>query len=131
MKSILPTQSSTVSQPNSDLFSLIRMAVSEGLEQVLDAHPSLKGTTNTQASEWLSIDEAAAYLNLAKATVYGLVSQRRIPFFKRGKRLYFKQSDLAAWLSDTRKDTIEEIEQRIRTTGRIDSTSTPIKGNVH
>ena len=129
MKSILPTQSSTVSQPNSDLFSLIRMAVSEGLEQVLDAHPSLKGTTNTQASEWLSIDEAALYLNLAKATVYGLVSQRRIPFFKQGKRLYFKQSDLAAWLSDTRKDTIEEIEQRIRTTGRIDSTSTPL--NAH
>ena len=59
--------------------------------------------------EFLSIDEASSYLSLAKQTLYGFTSKRTIPFIKRGKRLYFKKSDLANWLNEGRKLSSIEI----------------------
>jgi excisionase family DNA binding protein len=34
---------------------------------------------------YLNIDQAATYLSMSKHTLYGLVSQRRIPFIKKGE----------------------------------------------
>lgn len=44
---------------------------------------------------WLNIDELKAYLpdHPAKATIYGWVSRREIPYHKGGKKLRFLQSD--------------------------------------
>lgn len=60
----------------------------------------------------LSIKEASVFLNLAPQTLYGFTSNRTIPFIKKGKRLYFKKSDLEVWLNDGRKDSLKEIEQK-------------------
>jgi excisionase family DNA binding protein len=53
--------------------------------------------------ELLSIDLAAAYLNLAKQTIYGFTSKGEIPFLKRGKKLYFKKSELTKWIHEGKK----------------------------
>ena len=53
--------------------------------------------------ELLSISQAAEYLNLAKQTLYGFTSKGEIPYLKRGKKLYFKKSELANWLSEGKK----------------------------
>jgi excisionase family DNA binding protein len=45
----------------------------------------------------LDVREAADMLRLAPKTLYGLVSQRRIPFRKAGRRLLFLESELLEW----------------------------------
>jgi excisionase family DNA binding protein len=57
----------------------------------------------------LSVEEAAAFLNIAVQTLYGYTSQRRIPFIKKEKKLYFDKADLLAWLKEGRQRSIDEI----------------------
>ena len=45
----------------------------------------------------MDVQEAADFLRLAPKTLYGLVSQRRIPFRKAGRRLLFLESELLEW----------------------------------
>lgn len=50
----------------------------------------------------LTINEAAALVGLAKATLYKLTSAGKIPHSKRGKKLYFEREALEAWLTQDR-----------------------------
>lgn len=63
------------------------------------------------ANKLLSIDEACSLLNLAKATVYGLVCRKAIPVCKKGKRLYFSEQELLAWIESGRKNSRSEIAE--------------------
>jgi excisionase family DNA binding protein len=56
-------------------------------------------------SNFMNVNEAAKFLRLAPKTLYGLVSQRRIPFRKAGRRLLFLESELVEWTRpiETRK----------------------------
>ena len=51
-------------------------------------------TTDRTQNSLLTLVEAAAYLNLAKQTLYGYTSQRLIPFVKRGKKTLFSKRSL-------------------------------------
>lgn len=48
----------------------------------------------------LSIEEAADFVGLKKATLYGHTSARTIPFHRKGKRLYFYKSELSEWIKE-------------------------------
>jgi excisionase family DNA binding protein len=48
-------------------------------------------------SRFLTVNEAAALLRLAPKSLYSLVSQRRVPFRKAGRRLLFLESELVEW----------------------------------
>jgi excisionase family DNA binding protein len=48
-------------------------------------------------SRLMDVPEAAEYLRIAPKTLYGLVSQRRIPFRKVGRRVLFLESELLEW----------------------------------
>jgi len=45
----------------------------------------------------LTVGEAAQLLRLSPKTLYSLVSQRRIPYRKAGRRLLFCLTDLIEW----------------------------------
>lgn len=62
----------------------------------------IKNSAN-QGESFLDISEAAALLKLAKQTIYSLTATEQIPFFKRGKKLYFKKSELESWVSEGKK----------------------------
>jgi excisionase family DNA binding protein len=72
------------------------------IERLLTDHPGIK---EEEKNKFLTVDEASVYLSLAKQTIYGLVSERKIPFIKRKgtKRLYFSQNDLQQWIMKDRK----------------------------
>ncbi|MCX2741988.1 helix-turn-helix domain-containing protein [Pontibacter anaerobius] len=72
------------------------------------AHPFQKSEEN-----FLNLKQAAAFTLMPESTLYSYTSKRLIPHIKRGKRLLFKQSDLAQWLSDGKKKTIAEIEEEL------------------
>jgi excisionase family DNA binding protein len=56
------------------------------------------------ADEWLTLDEAAAYLKVSKPSIYRFCAEGRLPFFKlagTGARR-FRRSDLDALLEPGR-----------------------------
>lgn len=55
------------------------------------------------------IDLAIELTGLAKPTIYGLVSERKIPHSKRGKKLYFSRKELLVWLTNGKRKTRDEI----------------------
>lgn len=63
-----------------------------------------------EPNKLLSIDEASEYLNLAKPTIYSMVSKGTIPYMKRSKRLYFSKKDLLDYVRQGRIKTNSEIE---------------------
>lgn len=46
---------------------------------------------------------------LKRPTIYNLVSERQIPFSKKGKRLYFYKKDLLKWLEQGKRKTQTEL----------------------
>jgi len=77
--------------------------------------------SNTASSEklnsespFLTVHEAAEFLNLAVQTVYGLVHRKLIPVMKRNKRLYFSRITLKIWVESGRLKTRDEIAAESR-----------------
>lgn len=71
------------------------------------------GPTQDQADQLLTIEEAAAFAHLSKATLYGLVSRSEVPCMKKGKRLYFSKLELTQWIKSGRKKTATEIAAEV------------------
>lgn len=71
-------------------------------------------TTNNSKRVPIGIDEACSIIGKAKPTVYALVRKRLIPCYKNGKKLYFFEDELLAWIESGRKKTVQEIEQQAK-----------------
>jgi excisionase family DNA binding protein len=54
-------------------------------------------TGTTSQPRFMTVREASDLLRLALKTIYSLVSQRRIPYRKAGRRLLFLESELVEW----------------------------------
>ena len=83
--------------------------------------------------EYLTISQAASYLNLAKQTLYGFTSNRVIPFIKKGKKLYFKKTQLDDWLTEETKEAVHDSKtealRRFRGANyQSKSSDNPVKG---
>jgi excisionase family DNA binding protein len=91
-------------QLNTDEF---RDLIKEVIREILKEE-KLASDSNTSL---LNIQEAAALLNLAVATIYEKTSERSIPYYKHGKKIMFKKSELLAWVESRRVKTIREIRQ--------------------
>jgi excisionase family DNA binding protein len=57
------------------------------------------------------IDLAIEVTYLKESTLYALVHRRGIPFFEKGKKLYFKREELETWIEAERKATAEKFAQ--------------------
>ena len=79
----------------------------DNLEKHLLENSSKK--TTQSSNELMTVDQAAKFLNLAKPTVYSMVSRGELPYMKRSKRLYFSREDLIAYIREGRKMTNSEI----------------------
>ena len=53
----------------------------------------------------MTVEDLRDYLpeSPARQTVYGWVNDRRIPFDKHGRRLYFRKSKIDKWISNGRQ----------------------------
>lgn len=77
----------------------------ELVQKALSAH----GQPTPSAKEILTMPEASEFTGLAKQTLYAMTSQRLIPHFKRGKRVLFHRDELEKWMTENRRQTIQEI----------------------
>ena len=97
--------------PNRPMYSL---SVSEYVELNRELLSETKITSSAPTEEFpeiMNIDQASAFLKIAKQSIYMMTSKRDIPFIKRGKRVVFRKTDLLNWLEGGRKQTREEIER--------------------
>ncbi len=51
-------------------------------------------------SKYLSIKEAANYLNIKEKTLYARAAARQIPHYKIGRLLRFKKEEIDAWMHE-------------------------------
>ena len=61
----------------------------------------------------IGIDEACKIIQKAKSTIYALVRKGLLPCYKRGKKLFFFEDELIAWISEGKRKTIDGIREEI------------------
>lgn len=69
------------------------------------------GGETVDKEELLTLNETANFLKLSIPTIYAYVSSRKIPFFKKNNRLYFKRNELFRWIEEGKHKTTSEIEK--------------------
>ena len=97
---------------NDILFTPIRLVeleklIENSLRKVWEENQ--KGDTITY-DRWLSLTELCEYLpdKPSKATIYGWVHFKKIPYYKKGKALFFKKSEIDRWLQEGSKNSTFE-----------------------
>lgn len=62
--------------------------------------------------QWMTINEASAYLSVKKSTLYGMVHRKVIPCYKpTPKTLKFKKDDLDKWIQSGYVPTRRELRE--------------------
>jgi excisionase family DNA binding protein len=80
--------------------------------QILSSLDAIHDKLDRPPRPFLNHTEAAKYLGVPKSVLYTLCSKKKIKYFKRGKRSYFKISDLDDFILNERNRirTQEELE---------------------
>ena len=66
--------------------------------------------SNLSQKELLTIEEASDFLGFKKSYLYRLTSERKLPFYKPGHKVFFKKSELAEWVFRNREKPDSEIK---------------------
>ncbi len=88
----------------------------EKIEYFLSKLHHINPAETVPESDLLNINEAAQLLNLARATVYNLVSRRALPAFKKSGRLYFSKTALIDWIKSGKRATLAELADQANQT---------------
>lgn len=67
------------------------------------------------AKEALTVSEAALMLGLSVDRVRHLTQEKELPYYKQGKRTYFKKSEIEDWMLKERVPTNSEINSQATT----------------
>lgn len=81
------------------LKSAIKEIIGEDLKKLKSELPDI-----------LNIREAASFLKLKITTLYEKTSQKVIPHFKKGNKLYFNRNELEEWIKKGKVKTKTETE---------------------
>lgn len=60
----------------------------------------------------LDVKQAAHFLRLQVTTLYEKTSQKTIPHFKKGNKLYFNRKELQAWVEEGKIKTADELQSQ-------------------
>jgi len=96
---------------NEIIFTTISKAeIQQLIESAVQKAITQKGPDEkSHIEDFLDVNQAAAFIGIAKATLYGKCSDQLIPHFKKGKKLYFDQQELIEWLKSGKRKTIDDI----------------------
>ena len=61
--------------------------------------PPTPSQGKSPSKHMMTVKEVAGYLNISVATVYAMISARRIPFLKIGSRVLFDLSQIKRWIT--------------------------------
>jgi excisionase family DNA binding protein len=85
--------------------------------EILDRLEKIEQFTMLGAKQALTMDDAALLTGLSKSTLYKMVCQKKIPYYKSqgGKFTYFERESLNNWMLNVRVATAEETDQTAAT----------------
>lgn len=86
----------------------------EDIKQLSEKLDKLERITLVAAKSILTIDDVAMLTGYSVKHIYRLTSGREIPHFKRGGKLYFKKSEVEAWLTERPVLTNEQQFERYK-----------------
>lgn len=87
----------------------------ERLDRIEKAIQNLNSINDkTSDDQPMDIFEVADYIKVAKSTIYGLTNKKSIPYYKIGKKLYFKKAEIDEWILSKRINTKDDIENKAR-----------------
>ena len=73
----------------------------EKMDCILEKLNKTESASQTDAEpELMSATEVSTLLGKSLATIYAMTSDKRIPFHKRGNKLYFFKKEVLQWLED-------------------------------
>jgi hypothetical protein len=105
----------------------MKQTIEQNLELILelckDTSTKLQLLTSTKPAppedhdQWMNLEELCKYRpdKPAKATVYAEVQAKKIPFYKKAKKLMFRKSEIDKWLMEGKRKTLAETEKEIAT----------------
>lgn len=79
-----------------ELETLIQHSVERGIKAYFEANKEEK----KEEEKFLTVQQAAEFLNLTVPTMYSKVSKGELPVMKRGKRLYFSSIQLMEYIKE-------------------------------
>ena len=102
-------------EPNGITFENLPAAVERLLCEMAEMKSLLGQLTPSDCERRLpiEIDEACGIVRKAKSTMYALVRRGLIPCYKVGKRLYFYEDELLAWIAGGQRKTIAQTKEEI------------------
>ncbi|TSA31490.1 MAG: DNA-binding protein [Porphyromonadaceae bacterium] len=96
-----------------DLFrSMLDPIIKECIQKNLEG--TVLGNENHLLPEYLTQDQAARFLGLSKSALYSMTSKNEIAYHKKGRRNYFKKSDLRNWIESGRIRPFSEIREKMK-----------------
>ena len=64
-------------------------------------------------SSFLNVKGVSEYLAIKASTVYTLVEERKIPHYRVGRQIRFKESDIDSWMEERREPAVDvKVEAR-------------------
>ncbi|MBA0882465.1 excisionase family DNA-binding protein [Flavobacterium undicola] len=66
----------------------------EKLNSIERAIEKLSIVPNEEVDEFMTVEQVSSFIGLSKPTIYGLTHKRKLPYYKKGKRLCFKNQKL-------------------------------------
>ena len=87
--------------------SELQKLIEDSIRKVLEEYNFPQNSSRQHI--YLDIKEASIYLEIPVSTLYQYTSDRSIPFFKRGKKLYFSPIELNKWMEDGRVKTRAQL----------------------
>ena len=104
----------TFEQPPQAVSMLIEKVglLTDRVEKVLGRTPQQNG----EGHNLLTLNEVAALLDKSASTIYAMTSDKRIPYHKRGNKLYFFENEIIAWIEQGGTSGVtneSEIEKRL------------------
>lgn len=72
----------------------------------------IEGLLLISCKEALNVAECALLLGVTEGRVRHLTSQKELPYYKQGKSVYFRKSEIEDWMLKERVPTNEELIEK-------------------
>lgn len=108
----------TISLTPTELETLVENSVRKVVSQQI-VEDTVRKVFNTQTKEpaeeppiWMDIDEYRAYNpeHPKRCTVYSQVHLKKLPYHRKGKKLFFLKSEIDEFLKSGRRKTMDELQ---------------------
>lgn len=85
------------------------------IQDLSDKLDRIESLTLIGVKNILDLDEAVLFTGFSKGHLYRLTSEKRIPHFKKSRKLYFKKTELENWMLEQKILTEDEIQSKAST----------------